>query len=56
MIHVGKMERGTSCQQRPSGRCQAWRRFVLPDGDSQTGQYVYLKFADKILRFTLKWV
>jgi hypothetical protein len=29
---------------------------VLPDSDSETGQYVYLKFADKILRFTLEWV
>jgi hypothetical protein len=29
---------------------------VLPDGESEAGQYVYLKFADKILRYTLEWV
>ena len=29
---------------------------VLPDGESETGQYVYLKFPDKILRYTLEWV
>jgi hypothetical protein len=29
---------------------------VLPDGESETGQYVYLKFADRILRYTLVWV
>jgi hypothetical protein len=29
---------------------------VLPDGESETGEYVYLKFADKILRYTLEWV
>jgi hypothetical protein len=29
---------------------------VLANGESETGQYVYLKFADKILRYTLEWV
>ena len=29
---------------------------VLPDAESETGQYVYLKFADRILRYTLEWV
>ena len=29
---------------------------VLPDGDSEAGQFVYLKFADKILRYALEWV
>ena len=29
---------------------------VLPDGEPETGQYVYLKFADRILRYTLEWV
>ena len=29
---------------------------VLENGETQTGQYVYLKFADKILRYTLEWV
>jgi hypothetical protein len=29
---------------------------VLPDSESETGQYVYLKFADRILRYTLEWV
>jgi hypothetical protein len=29
---------------------------VIPDGESETGQYVYLKFPDKILRYTLDWV
>jgi hypothetical protein len=29
---------------------------VLPDGESEAGRYVYLKFADKILRSTLEWM
>jgi hypothetical protein len=29
---------------------------VLENGESETGQYVYLKFTDKILRYTLEWV
>jgi hypothetical protein len=29
---------------------------VLENGESEIGQYVYLKFADKILRYTLEWV
>jgi hypothetical protein len=29
---------------------------LLANGESETGQYVYLKFADKILRYTIEWV
>ncbi len=29
---------------------------VLANGEAETGQYVYLKFADKILRYALEWV
>ena len=29
---------------------------VLENSESEPGQYVYLKFADKILRYTLEWV
>jgi hypothetical protein len=29
---------------------------VPANAESETGQYVYLKFADKILRYTIEWV
>jgi hypothetical protein len=29
---------------------------VPANGESETGQYVYPKFADKILRYTIEWV
>ncbi len=29
---------------------------VLANGESETGQYVYLKFADKIERYIVEWV
>jgi hypothetical protein len=29
---------------------------VLPDSESETGQYVYLKFTDHIVRYTLEWI
>ena len=29
---------------------------VPANGEFETGQYLYLKFADKILRYTIEWV